>query len=219
MMTFALLGALGCAACLVVLSWYERFAVPPEWEMILSAEGQRAYRQLRERLWAEQQALDWSCDRAAGAKTRAEALVLLSASCEFLASLTPSRVDLLRKLTLLSRAASAIAPMPAVKPGRFKLPEVRGIVGLGAVLHYLFVTTSERFQLRLFVLKQGFAAVLRALFRSQRQIEHASSAQLAWLRILAAREDFKALDQEALESWRVLMLAIGELRIAEAVAR
>jgi hypothetical protein len=219
MMAFALLGAIGCAACLLVLSFYERCAVPPEWEMILSSEGQRAYRQLRERLWAEERALDWSCDRAAAAKTRAEALALLSASCEFLAGLTPDRLDLLRKLNLLSRAASAIAPMPPARPSRFKLPEVRGIAGLGAVLHYFFVTAAERFQLRLFVLRQAFGAVLRAMFRSKRRVEAGASADLAWLRVVAARQDFKALDEETLESWRVLMLAIGELRIAQAVAR
>ena len=201
---------LGCVVLLLVLGLYNERAAQRDWEEILSPSGQRAFRTLRERFEAEGSAVDFTYNRALRARRdrAGEAVRLLAVGYDFLASTTPDRLQLLRKLSVFSRMVSSMAPLPPIRPGGFRLPRLVTLAGAGAVAHYLLVAVVERFSLRLLVLRHGFPLVLRALLQTRDRIER-ESADTEWNRVLAAHSDHRALDREMLESCRVLLLALG----------
>jgi hypothetical protein len=180
------------------------------WEMVLSAKGYQAFATLRRRFQAEQEAAEATYADALRARERSteEALRLLDIGYDFLTYTTADRIALLKKLSLFSRLVFAMEPLPAVGPRAFQLRSLSRIAGLARLLHHLLVATTERFRLRLFVLRRGFPMAMRALLRSGRGIQSASGER-AWDRLLAARQDICTLDGETLESARVLLMALA----------
>jgi hypothetical protein len=180
------------------------------WEMVLSAKGYQAFATLRQRFLAEQEAAQATYEDALQARERSteEALRLLEIGYGFLAYTTADRMALLKKLSLYSRLVFAMEPLPPVRPHAFQLRSLSRIAGLAGLLHHLLVATTERFRLRLFVLRRGFPMALRALLQSGRGIGSASEDG-AWEQLLAARDDISALDGETLESARVLLTALA----------
>lgn len=210
-----LLVALG-SLCLVLwmVGSFNQALADEEWSTVLSPAGRQAFAHLHEMWRLEEDLVDWSYERAANASAeRVEALRLLAASYDYLAALVPDRTDRLKRMALYSRLVLAIAPLPPVRPSRFRLSGVAAAARLGVMAHHFLVATGERFRLRLFVLRQGFRLVLRTLLDTQRRLE-AEDARAEWDRILAARHDFRRLDDETIESCRVLVAALGTLSVA-----
>jgi hypothetical protein len=204
------IAVLGCVALLLVLGLYNERAAERDWSEILSPSGQRAFRTLRQRFEAEEQATTYTYGRALRLRSQSsgEAVRLLAVGQDFLASTTPERLRLLKRLSVFSRMVSSMAPLPPIRPRGFRLPQLVTLAGMGAVAHYLLVAVVERFSLRLLILRHGFPLVLRALVRSRRRIE-TQRVDTEWNRVLAAHSDHRTLDHEMLESCRVLLVALG----------
>lgn len=156
--------AIAAGAVLAGLLWWYDSRQTTEWEDLLSAEDVTDF--LRAKFEAEQKALDWSCERAAAAENKVDAIRLLAGGAAFLAALIPERLVLLHRLTFYTRIVGAVAPPP------------------------------QRMRLRLLMLRRGFAAIIRG-----------GRLEAEWL--ARAREDFKALDAQTLESCRILLSAVA----------
>lgn len=218
MWTLFVLGVLLCLVTIAAVGRYNEQVADEEWGALLSPEGRTAYLQLRDFWSSENGVADWSYSEAMTA-TGDQRLALLEASTEFLISLAPSRIEQVRRLGRFSRMAAGLAPLPPIDAASMRLPSTRRLSRLGAAVHHCLLTVAERFRLRLWVLRRGFGAVVRSLLRSQRRVAVAGAPDAEWWRIVAAREDFKTLDEETLESARVLVMALGSVDGAEVAAR
>jgi hypothetical protein len=99
---------------------------------------------------------------------------------------------------------SAVAPLPALKPAQFQLPELATLAGLGSLLHPFLVTVPERLRLRLRILRRGQAIVLSTLTGGVQE----GARDPDWGRIDAARADWSTLDRESLVSFGSLVTAL-----------
>lgn len=199
-----------------VLWWIGRVRNPPwdDWQMIFDARGHRAYRTLRERMQWDRETIDETYGQALAARYRGsteEGERMLDLGYNFLAEVAGERRQLLGQIALYTRMIGSVLPAPPLTPARFRLGTLGTLTGLAFVAHHFLVTSRERLQLRLCILRLGFRIVLRTIFRGSRGAMNAN-ADLAWARINAGREDFHALSEESLESLRVLLLSLAAHR-------
>ena len=69
------------------------------------------------------------------------------------------RLKRLRAMGVCIRMATAILPVPALKPRDFRLTQLSSLAGLSKFIHHLLVSTGERFLLRLYVLGLGYRII------------------------------------------------------------
>jgi hypothetical protein len=201
---FALVAIVGGILLLLALSAQDQKAQAAAWDHLLAPGAARAFRDLEARFARERDAAMIAYARADASRARGdvdEAIRLLGVGWEYLEDLGRERSELLRDMALYSRLVSAIVPLPPLRPQQFRLGELRGLAGVGAVGHYLLVAAVERFRLRLFILRRGFRVAIAALVPGSR-------------RISAARADYETLDAETARSGEALAEALAVAKLA-----
>lgn len=204
--------------CLYVYGRYSLAAVARAWEFVLTPAGQRALTALKEQVALDAAMLDYAYHTAAKAQRAArqdEAIRLLELAFSVVKRATPDRLTRLRAMSVLCRMAAAILPPPPLRPRAFRLRQLTTWAGLGVLCHHVLVSGLERFRLRLCLLRFGFRLVLEVMGRSASRVRLVPGAVPAWQGFAAARDDFKTLDLEHVESFRALMEALeAEERIS-----
>jgi hypothetical protein len=134
--------------------------------------------------------------------------------CEASEKLAPDLVSALQTMRKLARTVSVIVSLPPLRPYAFRAWQTRGLLGLGAVLHYLLITGQERIRLRLLLLVRVFGMTLRWLRRSTERVTARPEDAAEWRRIDDLVSDVATANDEAqLTVQRVVQaLDAGELK-------
>jgi hypothetical protein len=209
MSAYAIVAVVGGLLLLLALSAQDQRSQAAAWEQLLAPGAARAFRDLEERFASERQVAAIAYAGADASRARGdvdEAIRLLGVGWSYLEDLGRERSDLLREMALYSRLVSAIVPLPPLHPRQFRLGELRGLAGLGAMAHCLLVAGLERFRLRLWILRRGFAVAIRALAPASRRIRD-------------ARADYETLDAETARSGEALAEALAVAKLAAGKAR
>lgn len=194
-----------------------------QWLMVLTAEGERRYNDLAERVRHER----WMAEESYGAAAKArdegsleEAVRLLRVGASVVESCSDTVPALLRGLGLLARQAAAIAPVLAPQPYGFLLRGLRERAGFVVVLHHLLSTTRERLALRVRWLRYAVPACTRWLLRFSRRAQARPENAGEWARIMVGRHDLGVLTEDSLDSLLVVLrsLAAVPARAGQAAA-
>ncbi len=210
---FVVAGLLGLPAVL----WYlgrKNNQAWHDWEYLLDAKGARAYRELCDEFRIDRKLIDHAYGEALAAsyrESRQETVRLLDIGFRFLSEISDDRERLLSQLACYARMISTITPPPPLSPRRFHLRRLVSLVGIGYILHQALVGASERFLLRIALLRFSFRIAVHVLFRSRERIAR-SNPDAAWALINAGREDFHSLSDESLESLRLFLVSLASAR-------
>jgi hypothetical protein len=206
----------GCLALLYMDGRRNEQAVRRDWDMLLTPRGRRAYEDLKERVDDDLALADLALGRARDLRRLGsvdEALEVLEAGYALVERFSPSMRTLLAGVSVFSRMVVATAPVRPLRPLDFRVARLASLASLNGVLHAFLVTTAERFRLRGFMLRRGFATATRFMFDAkQRLVRHQGRADEAWDAVEAARQDLHRLSDEALESFRTLLLSLSAER-------
>jgi hypothetical protein len=188
-------------------------ATRQQWEDALSGEC-RSLDRVREIVTAERDMAEESyraADRARSLEENDEAVKLLHIGARVVESCAGTLPELLRSLSLLSRQASAIAPIEPLEPARFKLAKLRGMVRVQAVVQAFLLTARERLAFRLRVLRYAIPSVTRWLVDATLLTAAEPSAPEHWAHLEHVRRDMGTLTDESLESLRVVVQSLAVL--------
>ena len=177
------------------------------WDQTLGPRAADAWEVLRERMVVERDAASLTFDQAAAAQCE-DVVRLVAAGAGYLEALCPDRRLLLRKLSVLSRMAGAMMPLPRLPTTRWRSPSLTALAGVGALLHAITVTVHERFRLRTSLMSVGFWVLARSFAGVQQRVAPETAA-VELRRVLEARDDFATMDHETLEAARILIAALA----------
>ena len=131
--------------------------------------------------------------------------------------LAPGFQAALRTLRGLSRCVSAIVAVEPVRASAFRIPSLKGLAGVAAVLHYLLLTSRQRIGLRLHVVAGAFGLAVRWLRAAVTRIARRDSER-QWRRVDAIVADIGTTGDEALVATRQLAEALDAVEFGPALA-
>jgi len=194
-----------------VLGRYNARAIERDWEMMLTAKGRGAIEALELQVLCDGAAVESARIGALSARERADytqATRLAGLAYRAVEEATPDRLKRLRAMGVCIRMATAILPVPALKPRNFKLTQLASLAGLSKFIHHLLVSTGERFLLRLYVLGLGYRIITRSLSGSSASVKNDVGDVWAWDIFDRATSDWSTLEREHVESFRVFVLSL-----------
>jgi hypothetical protein len=203
---------LAAIAVHVILIRYNSRAVRRDWEAMLHPTGQRLLEELRLQHRLDAGVADDMRERVSVARRRedyTQAMHLVELGTQLLVEATPNRLARLRGMAVCARMASAMLPVEPLHFRRFELRELATIAGLGAVLHNILLTTTERFVLKLQILALGFKLVTRALGHTADAARVVPVQREAYDRFERAAADWTTLDVEHVEAFKVLVTSLA----------
>jgi len=203
-----LLAALAAGVVVLVLGRFDRDRALRRWDFVLSGRAEKAAEALRERLAEDTGIAAHTYDLALKRKATLsydEAVRLLAIAADTIEEAAEDRQRRLRALSIYARMAEAIVPVPPVRPAQFRLAETRSLASIARWIHEFLATTQERFRFRLTVIGFGIRLVVRAMrgTRARASIEPTKSEPYDTFG--DSLHDFRALDDEQVESFRQLM--------------
>jgi hypothetical protein len=195
-----------------------------QWEAVLNPDGAHVYAQVAEQVEQKRAMVERSYEGAARARTDGctqEAVRLLELGGRLVEDCSPSLLRLLRNILVLSRHAAAIAPVPPLRPKDFRVVQLVTLAGVHRFGHHFLMTTRERLEFRLTVLRCGVKAAAGLLLRATRATIQAPSSDARWRRIEAVREDLGTLTEESLASLRVVLASLAAVQrpVAKAASK
>jgi hypothetical protein len=194
-----------------ILGRYNARAIERDWEMMLTAKGRGAIEALELQVLCDGAAVDSARIGALSARERADfpqATRLAGLAYRAVEEATPDRLKRLRAMGVCIRMATAILPVPPLRPKNFRLAQLSSLAGLSAFIHHLLVSTGERFLLRLYVLGLGYRIITRSLGGSSATIRNDVGDVWAWDAFDRATADWSSLEREHVESFRVFVLSL-----------
>jgi hypothetical protein len=202
-----------------VLGRYNARAIERDWEMMLTAKGRGAIEALELQVLCDGAAVESARIGALSARDSADysqATRLAGLAYRAVEEATPDRLKRLRAMGVCIRMATAILPVPALKPKNFRLSQLSSLAGLASFIHHLLVSTGERFLLRLYVIGLGYRIISRSLSGSSRGIRHDVGDVWSWDAFDRATADWSSLEREHVESFRVFVLSLTAEKRLEA---
>jgi hypothetical protein len=205
-----------------VLGRYNARAIERDWEMMLTAKGRGAIEALELQVLCDGAAVESARIGALSARERADfpqATRLAGLAYRAVEEATPDRLKRLRAMGVCIRMATAILPVPALKPRNFRLTQLASLAGLSKFIHHVLASTGERFLLRLYVLGLGYRIITRSLSGSSASVKNDVGDVWAWDIFDRATADWSTLEREHVESFRVFVLSLtAEKRTLESGA-
>ena len=183
-------------------------AVARDWELILTPRGKRLLGEMEASVRTDLELADITCAQAEEARAAGrldDALRLLDEGCTLIEEFSPRMVHALGAMAVLSRMAAAIAPVRPLRPEGFKLAQLAQLAHVSRFFHHLLVSTAERFRLRVFLLQRGFRTVALLAVRWRRPAPE-------WNSVSAVRHDTGTLTDEALLTFRILLVSLDAER-------
>lgn len=210
------LSAVAATLVVILLGRFDRDRALRRWDFVLSGRAREAAGRLQRRLAQDTDLAGHAFDLAAARRASLsydEAVRLLGIAADTLEEAAADRRKRLRALSVYGRMASAIVPVEPVRSAPFRLPELRSITRVGTWIHHLLMTYRERFLFRLAVLGVGLRLVVRAVRGSRDDSFAEPRREEPFRRFGDSLHDFRALDEEQVES------LVQLLRSVEAVDR
>jgi hypothetical protein len=198
------------AAGLVVLllGRFDRNRALKRWDFVLSGRAAEATTALRERLAEDTDLAGHTYEialRRHASLSYDEAVRLLAIAADTIEEAAEDRHRRLRALSIYARMAEAIVPVPPIRPAQFKLAETRSLASIARWLHELIATFQERFRFRLAVIGVGIRLVVRSIRGSRTRASEQPKRDEPFRTFGDSLDDFKALDKEQVESFRLLL--------------
>ena len=131
--------------------------------------------------------------------------------------LAPEFLDALRTLRRLARCTSAIVVVAPIRAGAFRTPSLKGLAGLGSLLHYLLLTGRQRIVLRLATAAGAFRLAVHWLHTTvarRARLDH----DRRWRRVRALVADIDTSGDEALVATRQIAEALDAVEFGAALA-
>ena len=203
-----LLAALAAGVVVLVLGRFDRNRALRRWDFVLSGRAETATAALRTRLAEDTDIATHTYDLALERKASLsydEAVRLLTIAADTIEEAAEDRQRRLRALAIYARMAEAIVPVAPIRPSQFKLAETRSLTRVGEWLHELLNSYQERFRFRLTVIGLGIRLVVRSLRGSRARASIEPSQPEPYQTFGDSLHDFRALDDEQVESFRQLM--------------
>jgi hypothetical protein len=212
-MTWALWIACACASALAICFVLGRRHAPADleaWCKKLSDESVRLQAALELQVAADAAMAQDAMHRAEEARdglAYSEAIRLVDVAYKVLEAATQDRVTRLKGMSVCVRMASAAAaPVPPLRPARFRLLELRSLALASTIAHHLLVSAAERLLLKLLMLRFGCRLALRAMKGGSDRIHVDPAAATAWARCDAAVSDWTdGLDPDHVEAFRAVV--------------
>ncbi|MEO8359357.1 MAG: hypothetical protein ABI672_04950 [Vicinamibacteria bacterium] len=202
------LAALAAGAVVLVFGRFDRKQAMQRWDFVLSGRAEKATDALRERLAEDTNIASHTYDLALKRKASLsydEAVRLLAIAADTIEEAAEDRQRRLRALSIYARMAEAIVPVKPVKPSQFKLAETRSLATVAKWLHELLNNYEERFRFRLTVIGFGIRLVVRSIRGSRARASHEPTQSEPFHTFGDSLHDFRALDNEQVESFKQLM--------------
>lgn len=203
-----LLAAVAAGAVVLILGRFDRNRALRRWDFVLSGRAEKATEALRNRLAEDTEIASHTYDLALKRKASLsydEAVRLLAIAADTIEEAAEDRHRRLRALSVYARMAEAIVPVPPVRPSQFKLAETRSLTRIAEWLHELLNSYQERFRFRLTVIGFGIRLVVRSIRGSRTRATIEPSHSEPYQTFGDSLHDFRALDDEQVESFRQLM--------------
>jgi hypothetical protein len=203
-----LLAALAAGVVVLMLGRFDRNRALKRWDFVLSGRAESATEVLRSRLAEDTQIASHAYDLALKRKASLsydEAVRLLAIAADTIEEAAEDRQRRLRALAVYARMAEAIVPVPPLRPSQFKLAETRSLTRIAQWLHELLNSYQERFRFRLTVIGFGIRLVLRSIRGSRTRASIEPGQAEPYETFGDSLHDFRALDEEQVESFRQLM--------------
>ncbi len=212
MVIFVGVAALGLLAYLAIAGQQDENRTLKEWEMILSPECSRLYDDVSQQILLDRRMVGEIYSDAAGAREegREQAMLnFLRVGGRLVGDCSGSLQALLRNVSVLSRHAAAIAPIPPLRPAAFRVGLLFTLAGCHQLVHHFLVTTRERLHLRIAVLRCGIVAATHLLRRATVRTVAAPSDDARWGRMDAVRSDLGTLTDESLATLRFTLASLA----------
>lgn len=203
-----LLAAAAAFVVVLVLGRFDRNRALRRWDFVLSGRAETATEALRSRLAEDTEIATHTYDLALKRKASLsydEAVRLLAIAADTIEEAAEDRQRRLRALSVYARMAEAIVPVAPVSPAQFKLAETRSLTRIAQWLHELLASYQERFRFRLAVIGFGIRLVVRSMRGSRTRASIEPSHHEPYQTFGDSLHDFRALDEEQVESFRQLM--------------
>jgi hypothetical protein len=203
-----LLAAIAAGLVAFFLGRFDRRRALRRWNFVLSGNAEKAVSALRERFTEETDLVGHTYQLALARKKSLsydEAVRLLGIAASMLEDAASDRQNRLRALSVFSRMAEAIVPVPPVRPEIFKLSQTRTLASLSLWLHDLLMGYHERFRFRLAVIGFGVRIVLRSIKGSLVRAFVEPAEPEPYQTFGDAFDDFRALDRVQVESFVLLL--------------
>jgi len=203
-----LLAAVAAGVVVLFLGRFDRDRALRRWDFVLSGQAAKATDALRTRLAEDTDIATHTYDLALKRKATLsydEAVRLLAIAADTIEEAAEDRQRRLRALSIYARMAEAIVPVPPVRPSQFKLAETRSLTSIAQWIHEFLATTQERFRFRLTVIGFGIRLVVRSIRGSRTRASIDPAQAEPYQTFGDSLHDFRALDEEQVESFRQLM--------------
>jgi hypothetical protein len=133
--------------------------------------------------------------------------------CEAIEEGAPDFLTVLETLRRLARSVSVIVALPPLRPYAFRAWELRGLVGLGRLVHHVLMTGQERIRLRLRILAYAFGMALRWLRRSTDRVVARPEAAAEWKRVDDLVGDLDTTGEETLLTTERIVQALDAVEL------
>lgn len=203
-----LLAAVAAGVVVLALGRFDRNRALKRWDFVLSGRAETATTALRARLAEDTEIAAHTYDLALKRKASLsydEAVRLLAIAADTIEEAAEDRQRRLRALAIYARMAEAIVPVQPIRPSQFKLAETRSLTRIAQWLHELLASYQERFRFRLAVIGFGIRLVIRSVRGSRIRAAIEPSHPEPYQTFGDSLHDFRALDDEQVESFRQLM--------------
>jgi hypothetical protein len=203
-----LLAAVAAGVVVLFFGRFDRARALKRWDFVLSGQAEKATQALRQRLAEDTEMAGHTYDLALKRKASLsydEAVRLLAIAADTIEEAAEDRQRRLRALSIYARMAEAIVPVQPVQPSQFKLAEMKSLTRIGAWLHELLNSYQERFRFRLTVIGFGIRLVVRSIRGSRTRASIEPAQAEPYETFGDSLHDFRALDEEQVESFRQLM--------------
>jgi hypothetical protein len=209
---------------LVLVGHHNENEAMREWEAVLNPDGAEVYAQVAEQIEQKRVMVERSYKGAEKARTNGstqEAVRLLELGGRLVEDCSPSLLRLLGNILVLSRHAAAIAPVPPLSPKDFRVVQLITLAGVHRFGHHFLMTTRERLEFRLAVLRCAVKAAAGLLLRATRATIEAPGSNARWSRMEAVRTDLGTLTEESLASLRLVLASLAAVQrpVAKAASR
>lgn len=203
-----LLAAVAAGVVVLFFGRFDRKRALQRWDFVLSGRAEKATEALRNRLAEDTEIASHTYDLALKRKASLsydEAVRLLAIAADTIEEAAEDRHRRLRALSIYARMAEAIVPVAPVRPSQFKLAEMKSLTSIARWLHEMLNSYQERFRFRLTVIGFGIRLVVRSIRGSRIRASLEPTQAEPYQTFGDSLHDFRALDDEQVESFRQLM--------------
>ena len=150
---------------------------------------------------------------AALAMTGRARRMMLDLGLRCLVETSPRLIALIQTMVDFGAQLATVAPAPPLAPRRLEYEPLKILAAVQVAVHHLLVSTRERFAFRLYFIRRGIYTLVAYLRTAKaREAKMQDKTHAAWA-------DYHVLNEETIESFRLLLVSIVAVPAAGRVER